>query len=163
MGFGIYPNGMRILLQRVSRASVSVDKQVIGQIHRGYLLFVGVIEGDAEEHAKWLSEKITKLRLFDADDGKINDRSVIDINGEILVISQFTLAGRTEKGNRPDYTKAAKPEAAKRLYEFFIEVLKSLGVKNVESGMFGAMMEVELTNDGPVTLMLDSKKETKEI
>jgi D-aminoacyl-tRNA deacylase len=146
---------MRIVLQRVTSASVSVDKETVGSINRGFMLLLGVMEGDTEEQAMWLAEKITKLRLFDGEDGKINDRSILDIGGEILVISQFTLAGRTEKGNRPDYTKAAKPEAAEPLYEKFIDILRSLGIKNVAGGRFGAHMAVNLTNDGPVTLVLE--------
>lgn len=146
---------MRLLLQRVSQASVSVDGKVIGQIGRGYLLFLGVMKGDTEAQALWLSEKVSKLRLFDGDDGTINDRSVVDIAGEVLVVSQFTLAGRTEKGNRPDYTRAEEPGRARELYEFFVERLRALGIKNVATGEFGACMQVSLINDGPVTLLLE--------
>jgi len=146
---------MRLLLQKVSSSSVTVDEKIIGQIGDGYLLFLGVLEGDTAEQTRSLAEKVVKLRLFPSDEGKINDRSLLDVGGEALVVSQFTLAGRTEKGNRPDYTQAAPPEEAKKLYEQFVEELKSLGVAKVETGEFGAMMEVSLVNEGPVTLLLE--------
>ncbi|MDP7454862.1 MAG: D-aminoacyl-tRNA deacylase, partial [Candidatus Peribacteraceae bacterium] len=111
--------------------------------------------GDSESQADKLAEKAVNLRLFDGDNGKINDRSLLDISGEALVVSQFTLAGDLKKGNRPDYTAAADSASAKKLYEYFIEKLKSLGVKKVEAGEFGAYMQVSLTNDGPVTLWLE--------
>lgn len=150
---------MRVLLQKVSQASVTVEASIIGSIKEGYVLLLGVMQGDTEEQAIKLVEKIVKLRLFDGFDGTINDRSILDINGEILVVSQFTLAGRLEKGNRPDYTQAASPEGAKVLYEYFIDSLRKSGVSKVESGIFGAMMEVELINKGPVTLFLERGKE----
>ncbi|MDD3897176.1 MAG: D-aminoacyl-tRNA deacylase [Candidatus Peribacteraceae bacterium] len=146
---------MRILLQRVRKASVSVDGEFVGSIDRGYLLLLGVMQGDTEEQASWLAHKIAHLRLFDAQDGKVNDRSILDIGGEVLVVSQFTLAGDFAKGNRPDYTAAAAPAHAIPLYEFFIDALRKEGVSKVESGTFGAMMEVSLINDGPVTLWLE--------
>ena len=146
---------MRLLLQKVSSSSVTVDGKIIGQIGDGYLLFLGVLEGDAAEQARSLAEKVVKLRLFPSDEGKINDRSLLDVGGEALVVSQFTLAGQFKKGNRPDYTQAASPEEAKKLYEQFVEELKTLGVTKVETGEFGAMMEVELVNEGPVTLLLE--------
>lgn len=146
---------MRIVLQKVSEASVTVDGEVIGQIKQGYLLFLGILEGDTSAQAELLAEKIVKLRLFDGENGKINDQSILDICGEILVVSQFTLAGRTEKGNRPDYTLAADPDSARQLYEYFIRKLESFGVQRVETGEFGAMMDVWLRNDGPVTLILE--------
>ncbi len=146
---------MKVLLQKVSGASVKVDEKDIGSIGTGYLLLLGVVNGDTEEQAQWLAEKISKLRLFEGDDGTINDRSLIDMDGEVLVISQFTLAGTCKKGNRPDFTDAAPPEIAEKLYDFFISALKELGVTKVESGEFGAMMEVSLTNSGPVTLALE--------
>lgn len=146
---------VRLLLQKVSEASVSVDDQTVGQIGPGYLLFLGVMEGDTSAQAQLLAEKVTKLRLWTGEDGKINDRSLLDVGGDVLVISQFTLAGRLEKGNRPDYTQAAAPEEAEKLYEYFVEKLQSLGVARVETGEFGAMMQVALVNDGPVTLILD--------
>ena len=146
---------MRLLLQRVTAASVTVDGKTVGSIGRGHLLFLGIMHGDTDEQGKWLAEKVIKLRLFDGEDGTINDRSVLDIGGEILVVSQFTLAGKAEKGNRPDYTGAAKPDEAKKLYESFVAYLRNLGIKKVETGVFGAHMMVELVNDGPVTLVLE--------
>ncbi|MAE68417.1 MAG: D-aminoacyl-tRNA deacylase [Candidatus Peribacteraceae bacterium] len=146
---------MRIVLQKVTEASVTVNGEVVGQIDRGYLLFLGIIRGDTSAQAELLAEKIVKLRLFDSKEGKINDQSILDINGNILVVSQFTLAGRLEKGNRPDFTPAAPPEDAKVLYEYFIRKLEALGVQTVESGEFGAYMDVALRNDGPVTLILE--------
>ena len=113
------------------------------------------MSGDSEEQADKLAEKAVNLRLFDGEDGKINDRSLLDIDGQILVVSQFTLAGDLKKGNRPDYTAAADPKSATKLYEYFIEKLRSLGVTKVEAGEFGAYMKVSLENDGPVTLWLE--------
>lgn len=146
---------MRLLLQKVRCASVSVDGDVIASIASGYVLFLGVLRGDTSAQAELLAEKVSKLRLFDGKNGKINDQSVLEIEGEILVVSQFTLAGKTEKGSRPDYTQAEDPESAKVLYTYFIKKLTELGVQRVESGEFGAHMQVELMNDGPVTLMLE--------
>jgi len=146
---------MKVILQKVTEASVSVSEEVIGQIETGYLLFIGVITGDTSAHAALLAEKIVKTRLFDGENGKMNDRSILDIGGEILVVSQFTLAGTLQKGNRPDYSGAAAPDDAKVLYEYFIKKLKELGVETVEAGVFGAYMDVSLKNDGPVTLILD--------
>ena len=150
-----YTVPMRILLQRVSRASVSVDRHDIGSIGRGYLLFLGVMQGDTQEQASWLAHKIASLRLFDGEDGKVNDRNLLDIGGEALVVSQFTLAGDFAKGNRPDYTAAADPANAIPLYEYFIDALRREGIGKVACGSFGAMMEVSLVNDGPVTLWLE--------
>ncbi|MCF7844590.1 MAG: D-tyrosyl-tRNA(Tyr) deacylase [Kiritimatiellales bacterium] len=146
---------MRIILQKVTQAKVLVDEKIIGQIDAGYLLLLCVIGGDTREQADKLADKVVNVRLFDGEDGKINDQSLLGIGGEALVVSQFTLAGRLEKGNRPDYTQSADPKIAKELYEYFIEQLKIRGVKKVESGEFGAYMNVDLTNDGPVTLMLE--------
>ena len=146
---------MRVLLQRITEAEVRVDGKSVSATKRGYLLFLGIIQGDTETEAKWLAEKISKLRLFDAETGKVNDRSILDIDGDILVVSQFTLAGDTAKGNRPDYTSAADPVLAEALYERFMQYLRECGVRRVESGKFRAMMEVQLTNDGPVTLLLE--------
>ena len=145
---------MRLLLQKVSQASVSTDTKEIARISQGYLLFLGVMAGDTEEQAKWLAEKVSKLRLWDSE-GKINDRSLFDIGGSALVVSQFTLAGNTEKGNRPDYTKAAHPIVAEPLYERFCQFLREAGVGDVQTGKFGAMMQVELVNEGPVTLVME--------
>ncbi len=146
---------MRILLQRVQEASVTAEGETVGSIGRGYLLFVGILDGDTDEQGAWLAQKIAKLRLFDGSDGTINDRSLLDIGGGALVISQFTLAGRTDKGNRPDYTRAAPPEYAKTLYESFVAHLRAQGIGNVDTGRFGAHMQVQLVNDGPVTLLLE--------
>ena len=159
---------MRVILQKVARAAVKIDGITVGQCGRGYLLFLGCIMEDLPGQAQWLAAKIVKLRLFAGEDGTVNptsprpaglrrtgDRSLLDIGGEILVVSQFTLAGQTEKGNRPDYTRALPPGEAKPLYEYFVEQLRALGVKSVQTGKFGAMMEVELVNDGPVTLLLE--------
>ncbi|MFH0770943.1 MAG: D-aminoacyl-tRNA deacylase [Candidatus Peregrinibacteria bacterium] len=150
---------MRLLLQRVLQAQVNVDGKTVGAIAQGYLLFLGVMKGDSEIEAKWLAEKVSKLRLFDSDSGKVNDWSILDIGGEVLVISQFTLAADIANGNRPDYTLAAPPVDAEKLYETFISLLKSSGIKKVEAGVFGAEMEVSLINDGPVTLELERKAE----
>lgn len=146
---------MRLVLQRVKESSVSVDGSVIGSIGAGYLILLCVMKGDTSLQAQWLAEKVAKLRLFDAPDGKVNDRSLLDIGGAILVVSQFTLAGDIAKGNRPDYTAAAGPEEAKILYEYFMKKLKELGVAKVEGGEFGAEMSVRIVNDGPVTLVLE--------
>lgn len=146
---------MRLVLQRVSSASVSIDGQTVGAIGRGYVLLFCVMHGDTSLQAQLLAEKIVKLRLFDSADGKINDRSLLDIGGEVLVVSQFTLAGDTKKGNRPDYTAAAGPDDAKILYEYFLQKLRELGVAQVAGGEFGALMSVQLINDGPVTLILE--------
>jgi D-tyrosyl-tRNA(Tyr) deacylase len=146
---------MRLLLQKVSQASVTVDTKEIARISKGYLLFIGVMAGDTEEQAKWLAEKVSKLRLWDSPEGKINDRSIVDVCGSALVVSQFTLAGNTEKGNRPDYTKAAHPVVAEPLYERFCQYLREAGVREVQTGKFGAMMQVELVNEGPVTLVME--------
>lgn len=146
---------MRILLQRVSSASVTIEGRVVGSIGRGYLLFLGVVKGDTEEQGKKLAEKISTLRLFDGPEGKINDLNVEEIGGSVLVVSQFTLAGNTEKGNRPDYTGAEAPDMARILYDRFIGALREAGIRHVETGEFGAHMQVSLVNDGPVTLLLE--------
>ncbi len=146
---------MRVQLQRVISASVTVDGQTVGAIGAGYVLFVGVMAGDTAEQAVWLAEKIVKLRMYDGLEGKINDRSLLETGGGALVVSQFTLAGRTEKGSRPDYTAAAKPDTARPLYDTFVEALRAQGVARVETGRFGAHMTVSLVNDGPVTLLLE--------
>lgn len=146
---------MRLVLQRVKKASVTVEGSTVGAIGPGYLILFCVMRGDTSLQAQLLAEKIVKLRLFDAPDGKVNDRSLLDVGGEVLVVSQFTLAGDTKKGNRPDYTAAAGPEEAQVLYEYFMKKLTELGVPKVERGVFGAMMDVHLINDGPVTLVVE--------
>ncbi|MFA7681617.1 MAG: D-aminoacyl-tRNA deacylase [Candidatus Peribacteraceae bacterium] len=146
---------MRLLLQKVSQACVRVDQKIVGEIDQGYLLFLGVLGGDCQEQAQQLAEKVVKLRLFPGEDGKMNDRSLLDVDGDILVVSQFTLAGKFDKGNRPDYTQAMEPQAAQDLYTYFVEQLQTQGVRHVATGVFGAYMQVSLINDGPVTLQLE--------
>jgi len=146
---------MRLVLQRVTEASVTVEQRLVGSIGKGYMILLCVMKGDTSLQAQWLAEKIVKLRLFDSPEGKVNDRSLLDIGGEILVVSQFTLAGDIAKGNRPDYTAAAGPEEAKILYDYFLKKLQELQVRRVAGGEFGAMMEVKIANDGPVTLVLE--------
>ncbi len=147
---------MRILLQRVNYASVKVDGEVKGEIEKGVLLFVGITHNDTEKDAAYLAEKIANLRIFEDDDGKMN-RSVLDIGGEALVISQFTLYGDCRKGRRPGFADAAEPGFADQLYQKFTELLKLQGVKKVANGVFGADMKVKLENDGPVTFIVESK------
>lgn len=146
---------MKIVLQRVSEANVKVDNQIVGAIEKGLMLLIGVDETDESSDADWLVKKIIDVRVFSDDDGKMN-HSVKDIDGEILCISQFTLISDYKKGNRPSYIKAAKPDKAIPLFEYFKEELKKSGLK-IESGIFGADMKVSLINDGPVTLVFDSK------
>ncbi|MBT5016575.1 D-tyrosyl-tRNA(Tyr) deacylase [Candidatus Peregrinibacteria bacterium] len=145
---------MRVLLQRVESASVSVDDKVVGQIGPGLLLLVGVTHEDTEKQAVSLAEKAANLRIFSDEEGKMN-LSLVDVGGEALVVSQFTLYGDCRKGRRPAFVEAAPPDMANDLYVKFAEHLKSLGVK-VETGQFQAMMKVSLINDGPVTLMLEN-------
>ncbi len=144
---------MRAVVQRVSSASVTVDGKVTGQIGFGMLVLLGVTHTDTEAHADRLAEKLANLRFFHDDAGKMN-LSCLDIEGEVLVVSQFTLYGDCRKGRRPSYTEAAEPQKAEQLYEYFMEKLKGLGLR-VASGIFGAMMEVSLVNEGPVTLIVD--------
>ena len=146
---------MKIVVQRVSQASVKVSGEIVGEISQGLLLLVGIEENDEKEDAEWLSKKILDLRIFSDEEGKMN-RSVKDINGDILCVSQFTLIADYKKGNRPSFIKAAKPEKAVPLFEYFKGFIKSSGLKT-ESGIFGADMKVSLLNDGPVTIVMDSK------
>ena len=148
---------MRIVLQRVSCASVAVDARITGQIGRGLLIFIGVEAADDTADGQWLAEKLVKLRIFPDEAGQMN-RSIRDISGEILVISQFTLHASTHKGTRPSFNRAARPELAIPLYEQFVVQLSAALGRTVATGKFGADMQVSLTNDGPVTLMLDSKQ-----
>ncbi len=147
---------MRILLQRVSKGSVTVGGEVVGEVGLGYVLLVGVDEGGTEAEADWLADKVVNLRLFPDGEGKF-DRSLLDVGGGALVISQFTLYGDARKGRRPSFIGAARPEVAEPLCEYFAERLKGLGVGVVGTGRFGAMMRVELVNEGPVTMMLESE------
>ena len=147
---------MRVVIQRVSEASVSIRGNVKSSIKLGLLLLLGIEESDRLEDAFWLSKKIAQLRIF-SDDQNLMNRSILDVNGELLVVSQFTLHAKTKKGNRPSYTKAAKPEQAIPLYEEFIFLLEKEIGKTVKTGDFGASMQVSLCNDGPVTIIIDSK------
>lgn len=144
---------MRLLLQRVSRAEVRVDGRVTGAIGAGFLLLVGLTHTDAESNLAWMADKIAGLRLFSDADGKMN-LSLGDVDGAVLVVSQFTLYGDAQKGRRPSFIDAARPEQAIPLYERFVALLRERGLR-VETGEFGAMMDVELVNDGPVTLWLE--------
>lgn len=146
---------MKIVVQRVSQASVKVSGEIVGEISQGLLLLVGIEENDEKEDAEWLAKKVLDLRIFSDEEGKMN-RSVKDINAEILCVSQFTLIADYKKGNRPSFIKAAKPEKAVPLFEYFKGLIKSSGLKT-ESGIFGADMKVSLLNDGPVTIVMDSK------
>lgn len=146
---------MRIVLQRVAHASVTVDEKVIGNIQRGFLLLVGVTHDDAMEDMEYLVRKIVQMRIFEDEEGKLN-RSIQDIGGEILSVSQFTLYAETKKGNRPSFSKAAPGDVAIEMFEQFNGLLRETGIP-VETGQFGADMKVELLNDGPVTILLDSK------
>jgi D-aminoacyl-tRNA deacylase len=147
---------MRAVVQRVTESRVEVANEVVGEIGAGLLVLLGVARDDTASDADYLSEKITNLRIFDDADGKMN-RSLLDIGGEMLVVSQFTLFGDTRRGRRPSYIEAAEPEKANELYEYFVERLRARGV-TVETGIFQAMMKVSLINDGPVTILLDSRK-----
>lgn len=147
---------MRAVVQRVTKASVSVDNEVVGKISNGIVILLGVGKDDTEEDAKYLAEKIVNLRIFDDKDGKMNF-SLLDVKGQALIISQFTLYGDCRRGRRPSYSDSAPPDLAKALYEKFIELVKNYDV-HVETGIFAAHMLVEIHNDGPVTLLLDSKK-----
>ena len=146
---------MRVVLQRVSHASVTVEEKVIGKIKRGFLLLVGVTHDDTMEDMEYLVRKIVQMRIFEDEEGKLN-RSIQDIGGEILSVSQFTLYADTKKGNRPSFSKAAPGDVALKMFEQFNGLLRDTGIP-VETGQFGADMKVELLNDGPVTILLDSK------
>ena len=144
---------MRIVLQRASRARVTVEGEVTGEIGRGLVLLVGFTDGDTDDTVAWMADKVVGLRIFPDDEGKMN-RSVQEVGGGLLVVSQFTLYGDARKGRRPSFIEAARPEVAIPLYERFVEVLRATGLP-VGTGRFGAMMEVDLVNDGPVTLILE--------
>lgn len=145
---------MRIVLQRVTSASVTVDGEVCGQIGKGYLVLLGVGQGDSEEDCRKLADKIVSLRIFSDENDKIN-LSLGDVGGDLLVVSQFTLYADCRKGNRPNFIQAGKPDEAERLYNFFVDYCRSKG-KHVETGIFGADMKVQLLNDGPFTVILDT-------
>lgn len=148
---------MRAVIQRVTQASVTINHVKVSEIKNGLLILVGIEEADTEEDIAWLSKKIANLRVFN-DENDVMNKSVIDVNGDAIVVSQFTLHASTKKGNRPSYIKAAKPEIAIPLYEAFIHQFQTDIQKNVGTGEFGADMKVELINDGPVTIIIDTKK-----
>ena len=147
---------MRVVVQRVSQSSVIVKSDIVSSISKGLLILLGVENNDTLDDVNWLIRKIINLRIFTDIDGKMNN-SIIDIKGDIIVVSQFTLHAKTKKGNRPSYINAAPPKTAISLYENFVQVLKSESKLNVLTGEFGADMKVSLTNDGPVTIIIDSK------
>jgi D-tyrosyl-tRNA(Tyr) deacylase len=146
---------MKAVIQRVKHASVEVEGKIVGSCEEGFLVLLGVAEGDTEREAEMLCRKIVNLRIFEDDAGKMN-RSLLDIDGEMLVVSQFTLLANYRHGNRPDFMASAKPDEANRLYEYFKSLVKK-EIRRVESGIFGADMKVELLNDGPVTIVMDSE------
>ncbi len=147
---------MIAVIQRTKRASVSIDGEVSGEIGMGLLILLGIEDADDKADIDWLSKKVMQLRIFNDDDGVMN-RSVQDVGGEVLVVSQFTLHASTKKGNRPSYIKAARPETAIPLYESFVAACQEYSLKPVRTGEFGADMKVELVNDGPVTIIIDTK------
>ena len=148
---------MRLLIQRVKRASVIIDGNLSDkrEINQGICVFIGVTHGDDEKKADWLAEKMAGLRIFNDADGKIN-LSLKDIDGEVLLVSQFSLYASCAKGRRPGFSEAAKPDEAERIYNYFVEKVKTLGLKKISCGKFGADMEVEIINDGPLTFIVDS-------
>lgn len=147
---------MKIVLQRVSSASVTIEKKIVAEIQKGLVILIGIETADLQEDIDWLVGKITKIRIFE-DESQVMNLSVKDIDGEIIVVSQFTLHAATKKGNRPSYIKAAKPDVAVPLYESFVQQLEKELAKKIQMGIFGADMKVSLVNDGPVTIIIDSK------
>lgn len=148
---------MKAVIQRVKNADVTVEGETVGSISQGFLILLGVCEGDTTADADKLIKKVPVLRIFEDENQKMN-LSCLDINGEMLVVSQFTLCADCSHGRRPSFTASAPPDEAKRLYEYFVDELKKAGVKKVDTGIFGADMKVNLLNDGPVTIILDSKE-----
>lgn len=144
---------MKAIVQRVKKAKVIVGGKIVGQINKGFLLFLGVSQNDTEKEINWMVEKVVNLRIMGDEEEKMN-KSLKEVGGELLVVSQFTLYGDCSKGRRPSFIKAAEPKKAEKLYQLFIQKAKNLGIK-VKSGIFGAMMDVELVNDGPVTLIIE--------
>ena len=144
---------MKIVVQRVANANVKVDNKIVGSINKGFLVLLGIKQGDTKEQADYLVKKLCNLRIFDDDNGKMN-LALKDVGGELLIISQFTLYGDCSDGNRPSFTEAEKPEEANKLYEYFCMQCKEKGIK-VEKGIFGADMKVNLLNDGPVTIIIE--------
>ncbi len=147
---------MRAVIQRVENASVSIDNKIISGINKGLLVLLGIEDSDGDDDINWLSTKICALRIFNDDDGIMN-MSLQDVNGEILIVSQFTLHAKTKKGNRPSYIKAAKPETAIPVYDKFVRTIEMILGKSVATGKFGAMMDINLINSGPVTIIIDTK------
>nr|WP_314835939.1 D-aminoacyl-tRNA deacylase [uncultured Flavobacterium sp.] len=147
---------MKVVIQRVSSASVTIDNKIVADIQKGLLVLVGIEEADTQEDIDWLVGKITQIRIF-GDENEVMNLSIQDIDGDIIVVSQFTLQASTKKGNRPSYIKAAKPEIAIPIYENFVKSLEFKMNKKVQTGVFGADMKVLLLNDGPVTIQMDSK------
>jgi D-tyrosyl-tRNA(Tyr) deacylase len=147
---------MKSVIQRVSSASVTIDSKIVAEIQNGFLVLLGIEDADSQEDIVWLSQKIANLRIF-GDENEVMNLSVKDINGDVIVVSQFTLHASTKKGNRPSYIKASKPEIAIPLYEQFVQQLELELGKKVQTGIFGAYMKVALLNDGPVTILIDSK------
>lgn len=145
---------MKVVVQRVKEASVTVGKEITGAIDQGLLLLVGIHHDDTNEQLQWMCDKILKLRIFEDEEGKMN-KSVTDVEGGILVVSQFTLYGNAKKGTRPSFIEAARPEAAESMYEHMIHYFKKHSELDIQTGKFGAMMDVKLVNDGPVTLILE--------
>lgn len=151
---------MRIVIQRVKRSAVTINGQERREIGQGMCVLVGVTHDDSESCADWLAEKMAGLRIFEDSDGKIN-LSLQDIGGEVLIVSQFSLYASCVKGRRPGFTDAAKPEHAENIYNYFVKKVRSLGLKNIQTGEFGANMEVEIINDGPLTFIIDSPEKQK--
>ncbi|WP_341216300.1 D-aminoacyl-tRNA deacylase [uncultured Wocania sp.] len=147
---------MKVVIQRVSKASVTIEGEKVASIENGLLVFLGIVNEDSQEDVKWLTNKIINLRIFD-DKNHVMNKSLLDVNGNVIVVSQFTLHASTKKGNRPSYIKAAKPDVAIPLYKAFINQLELDLGKSIQTGEFGADMKVELLNDGPVTIIIDSK------
>lgn len=147
---------MRIVIQRVREASVKINNEIVGEIQQGLLVLLGIEHVDSELDADYLIQKLIHLRIFGDDEGKMN-LSVSDISGDLLIVSQFTLFADTKKGNRPSFIRSARPEQARPLYEYFLSQLKKSFSGKIENGVFGANMQVELFNDGPVTIIMDSK------
>lgn len=148
---------MRVVIQRVSEASVTISDKKVAYIHKGLLILLGIVSEDNQEDIDWLVKKIANLRIFN-DEHQVMNKSVLDVDGELIVVSQFTLHAATKKGNRPSYIKAAKPEIAIPLYENFVHAMEKEMDKKIQTGQFGADMKVSLCNDGPVTIIIDTKQ-----
>ncbi|MFM8596670.1 MAG: D-aminoacyl-tRNA deacylase [Flavobacteriales bacterium] len=149
---------MRVVIQRVNEAAVRIEGSTVGEIQKGLLVLLGIEHDDSQNDAKYLVQKLTQLRIFSDNEGKMN-LSIQEVGGQFLVVSQFTLHAATRKGNRPSYTRAARPEQAIPLYDFFVNELQQVSGTTIQTGQFGADMQVYLVNDGPVTIIMDSKGE----